>query len=192
MLAGVTLRRLPALRRGAGGRDVRLERGRGGEAGRCRSTPTSLLLEGSGAALPPVEADRTVCVTSAARAEREALSLPRALPAAALATCVVIVGADAARRRSAGELEARAGRVVRARRDRRLPPRAGARSRRSRRRAGRVLHAPPSASTRPSCASALARQGVDVCVCSRPTSRGASAARAATSSWPRASAATST
>jgi cyclic 2,3-diphosphoglycerate synthetase len=35
--------------------------------------PDVLLLEGSGAALPPVEADATVCVTSAQRAEREAL-----------------------------------------------------------------------------------------------------------------------
>jgi cyclic 2,3-diphosphoglycerate synthetase len=36
--------------------------------------PDVLLLEGSGAAVPPVEADRTVCVTSAVRARREALS----------------------------------------------------------------------------------------------------------------------
>jgi cyclic 2,3-diphosphoglycerate synthetase len=36
--------------------------------------PDVLLLEGSGAALPPVEADRTICVTTAGRAELEALS----------------------------------------------------------------------------------------------------------------------
>ncbi len=35
--------------------------------------PDPLLLEGSGAALPPVAADRTVCVTTAQRAGREAL-----------------------------------------------------------------------------------------------------------------------
>jgi cyclic 2,3-diphosphoglycerate synthetase len=54
--------------------------------------PDVLLLEGSGASLPPVEADRTVCVTSAARAETEALSYlgPYRLLRADL---VVIVGA---------------------------------------------------------------------------------------------------
>jgi cyclic 2,3-diphosphoglycerate synthetase len=36
--------------------------------------PDPLLIEGSGAALPPVLADRTVCVTTAQRAEREALA----------------------------------------------------------------------------------------------------------------------
>jgi cyclic 2,3-diphosphoglycerate synthetase len=36
--------------------------------------PDVVLLEGSGAALPPIEADRTVCVTSVARAGDEALS----------------------------------------------------------------------------------------------------------------------
>jgi cyclic 2,3-diphosphoglycerate synthetase len=36
--------------------------------------PDLVLLEGSGAALPPIEADRTVCVTSAARAGDESLS----------------------------------------------------------------------------------------------------------------------
>jgi cyclic 2,3-diphosphoglycerate synthase len=36
--------------------------------------PDVLLIEGSGAALPPVEADATVCVTSAARAADDALS----------------------------------------------------------------------------------------------------------------------
>jgi cyclic 2,3-diphosphoglycerate synthetase len=36
--------------------------------------PDLLLLEGSGAALPPVLADRTICVTTAQRAEREALA----------------------------------------------------------------------------------------------------------------------
>jgi cyclic 2,3-diphosphoglycerate synthase len=54
--------------------------------------PDVLLLEGSGASLPPVEADRTVCVTSAARAQTEALSYlgPYRLMRADL---VVIVGA---------------------------------------------------------------------------------------------------
>jgi cyclic 2,3-diphosphoglycerate synthetase len=37
-------------------------------------SPQLLLIEGSGAALPPLAADRTVCVTSAPRAAREALS----------------------------------------------------------------------------------------------------------------------
>jgi cyclic 2,3-diphosphoglycerate synthase len=37
-------------------------------------SPQVLLVEGSGAALPPVASDRTVCVTSAPRARREALS----------------------------------------------------------------------------------------------------------------------
>jgi cyclic 2,3-diphosphoglycerate synthetase len=37
-------------------------------------SPGTLVIEGSGAALPPIAADRTVCVTNAARAEREALS----------------------------------------------------------------------------------------------------------------------
>ena len=36
--------------------------------------PDVLLVEGSGAALPPIEADRTVCVTSAVDAGRQALS----------------------------------------------------------------------------------------------------------------------
>jgi len=37
-------------------------------------SPQVLLIEGSGAALPPIAADGTVCVTSAPRARREALS----------------------------------------------------------------------------------------------------------------------
>jgi cyclic 2,3-diphosphoglycerate synthetase len=36
--------------------------------------PDVLLIEGSGASVPPIEAHRTVCVTSAARAREEALS----------------------------------------------------------------------------------------------------------------------
>jgi cyclic 2,3-diphosphoglycerate synthetase len=55
--------------------------------------PDVLLLEGSGAALPGVEAHRTVCVTSAVRARREALSYlgPYRLLRSDL---VAIVGAD--------------------------------------------------------------------------------------------------
>jgi cyclic 2,3-diphosphoglycerate synthase len=55
--------------------------------------PDVLLIEGSGAALPPIEADRTVCVTSAPLAERQALSHlgPYRLLRSDLVT---IVGAD--------------------------------------------------------------------------------------------------
>jgi cyclic 2,3-diphosphoglycerate synthetase len=47
-----------------------------GEGARLALTldPDVVLLEGSGAALPPVEADRSVCMTSAQRAGREALA----------------------------------------------------------------------------------------------------------------------
>jgi cyclic 2,3-diphosphoglycerate synthetase len=56
--------------------------------------PDVLLLEGSGAALPPIEADRTLCVTSAPLAERQALS--HLGPYRLLRSDVVtIVGADA-------------------------------------------------------------------------------------------------
>jgi cyclic 2,3-diphosphoglycerate synthetase len=55
--------------------------------------PDVLLLEGSGAALPPVHAHRTVCVTSAARVSSQALAYlgPYRL---LLADLVVLVGAD--------------------------------------------------------------------------------------------------
>jgi cyclic 2,3-diphosphoglycerate synthetase len=69
--------------------------------------PDVLLLEGSGAALPPVAAGRTVCVTTALRAEREALSHlgPYRLLSSDL---LVVFGADAL---SAGELAALTGRL---------------------------------------------------------------------------------
>jgi cyclic 2,3-diphosphoglycerate synthetase len=56
--------------------------------------PDLLLIEGSGAALPPVEVDRTICVTPALLAPRQALSYlgPYRLLRSDL---VVIVGADA-------------------------------------------------------------------------------------------------
>jgi cyclic 2,3-diphosphoglycerate synthetase len=56
--------------------------------------PDVLLIEGSGAALPPIEADRTVCVTSALLARSQALSHlgPYRLLRSDL---VAIVGADA-------------------------------------------------------------------------------------------------
>jgi cyclic 2,3-diphosphoglycerate synthetase len=56
--------------------------------------PDVLLVEGSGAALPPIEADRTVCVTSALLAKSQALS--HLGPYRLLRSdAVVIVGADA-------------------------------------------------------------------------------------------------
>ncbi len=57
-------------------------------------SPDAILLEGSGAALPPVAAQRTVCVTSAARARSQALAYlgPYRLLCADL---VVVVGAEA-------------------------------------------------------------------------------------------------
>jgi cyclic 2,3-diphosphoglycerate synthetase len=56
--------------------------------------PDVLLIEGSGAAIPPIEPDRTVCVTSALLAESQALSYlgPYRLLRSDL---VAIVGADA-------------------------------------------------------------------------------------------------
>jgi cyclic 2,3-diphosphoglycerate synthase len=55
--------------------------------------PDVLLFEGSGAALPPIEADRTVCVTGAAHTREEALSYlgPYRLMRSHL---VLVVGAD--------------------------------------------------------------------------------------------------
>jgi cyclic 2,3-diphosphoglycerate synthase len=63
--------------------------------------PDALLLEGSGAALPSIAADRTVCVTNAARAETEALSYlgPFRLLRSDL---LVVVGAE---RLDSGELQ---------------------------------------------------------------------------------------
>jgi cyclic 2,3-diphosphoglycerate synthetase len=66
--------------------------------------PDVLLVEGSGAAVPPIEADRTVCVTSAARAAGEALSYlgPYRLLRSSL---VVVVVAGAAEAAGLGELK---------------------------------------------------------------------------------------
>jgi cyclic 2,3-diphosphoglycerate synthetase len=62
--------------------------------------PDVVLIEGSGAALPPVDAERTVCVTSAGRAQEEALAYlgPYRLMRSDL---LVITGADSL---PAGEL----------------------------------------------------------------------------------------
>jgi cyclic 2,3-diphosphoglycerate synthetase len=66
--------------------------------------PEVLLLEGSGAALPPIEAHRTVCVTNAALAGRQALSYlgPYRLLRSDL---VLIVGAERLSRHELGELK---------------------------------------------------------------------------------------
>jgi cyclic 2,3-diphosphoglycerate synthetase len=57
-------------------------------------SPDAIVLEGSGAALPPVEADRTVCVVAALRARADALSYlgPYRLLRSQL---VLVAGADA-------------------------------------------------------------------------------------------------
>jgi cyclic 2,3-diphosphoglycerate synthetase len=70
--------------------------------------PGILVFEGSGAALPPFVAHRTVCVTSAARAEKEALAHlgPYRLLSADL---VIVVGADELDPRALAALERRLG-----------------------------------------------------------------------------------
>jgi cyclic 2,3-diphosphoglycerate synthetase len=70
--------------------------------------PGVLVFEGSGAALPPFVAHRTVCVTSAARAEKEALGYlgPYRLLSADL---LVVVGADELDPRALAALEGRLG-----------------------------------------------------------------------------------
>ena len=84
VLAGVTTRRLPALRRGPGGRDVRLERRSRACGSRCALEPGVVVLEGSGAALPPVAAHRTVCVDERRARARAGAVAPGPAAAAAL------------------------------------------------------------------------------------------------------------
>jgi cyclic 2,3-diphosphoglycerate synthetase len=68
--------------------------------------PDVVLLEGSGAALPPVEADRSVCITSAQRADLEALSHlgPYRLLRSDL---LVVIGAETLDGGALGELKRR-------------------------------------------------------------------------------------
>ena len=66
VLAGVTDGRLPALRRRPRRRAVRRQRARGAAAARGRGAALAVI-EGSGAVVPPVAADATLCVAGAAQ-----------------------------------------------------------------------------------------------------------------------------
>ena len=132
--------------------------------------PDVLLVEGSGATVPPIHAHRTVCVTNAARAATDALSFlgPYRLLRSNL---VVLIGADARALGGAACARARPVGVGLRRRDRRLHARAGARRRRCATAPARPSSPPPHRSSSSGTRSCSNGHGIDVRVFSSSLSR---------------------